>query len=116
MLPEFTIDEQFLKDVLYTKTHSKFDGRTDLTPEETVELLQGKHTWTMSGSADHPVFANLRNVLEAQGHIRTERSWCNGDRVLAPFKLNGVIFGAGDKFPSAAAMSGHLKFERKWGE
>lgn len=116
MLPEFTIDDQFLKDVTTIEKHSKFDGRDDLTPEELVEVLEGRDTWTIRGSKDHPVFANLRNVLESLGFIRTERSWCNGDRVLEPFKLNGIIFGVGDKFPSAAAMSGHLKFERDWRE
>lgn len=116
MLPEFTIDDQFLKDVTTIEHRSKFEGRDDLTPEELVEVLEGRDTWTIRGSQDHPVFANLRNTLEAQGYIRTERSWCNGDRVLEPFKLNGIIFGVGDKFPSAAAMSGELKFKQKFPE
>lgn len=110
MIPEFTIEEQFLTSVMITRTGSKFDGRTDLDAQEMLELLQGKHTWTTTKSEDHPVFANLRNVLEAQGHIRIQRGFWNGDRVLTPFKLNGVEFNTSDRFVCAAAMSSYLKY------
>ena len=110
MLPEFEIDPQFLTDVTVIERSSKFDGRTDLTQQEMIELLEGQHIWTCTKSENHPVFANLRNVLEAQGYISVEKRWWNGDRVLEPFKLNGIIFGVGDQFPCASAMSGHLKY------
>lgn len=62
---------------------------------------------TQSGttqSVNHPGFEHLRTTLERNGHIHTERTWCNGDRVLKPFRLNNKWFDVGEQFPCAIAM------------
>jgi hypothetical protein len=60
---------------------------------------------TSIGHIDHPKFTELRDKLEAQGYIETERSFINGDRVLKPFFVNGKKFNFGEKFPSSSYMS-----------
>lgn len=60
---------------------------------------------TSIGYVDHPKFTELRDKLEAQGYIETERSFINGDRVLKPFFVNGKKFNFGEKFPSSSYMS-----------
>lgn len=114
-LKQFTINEQYITDVTIRKTGSIYGDRTDLTAEETFNLLNGKGTWTSTWSEDHPEFAKLRNQLEELGYIKTERGWWNGDRVLKPFKLNEWSFRKGDKFSSAAAMSNSIHCARKFG-
>lgn len=55
-------------------------------------------------SVDHPSFTKLRNHLEREGLIETQRNWCNGDRVLKAFYLNNYLMLPSDKFASASAM------------
>ena len=55
-------------------------------------------------SEDHPAFTELRNRLEKEGYIKTERSWSNGDRVTKPFYLNNMYFEVGDQFSCAPAL------------
>lgn len=64
-------------------------------------------SWNRSGSIysqDHPAFTSLRNRLEKEGYIKTERSWLNGDRVTKPFYLNNMYFEIGERFSSAPAL------------
>ena len=70
---------------------------------------------TISKSVDHPAFAALREHLDARGYITIQTGWVNGDRVIKPFCLNEVYFGVGDKFVCASAMSGHIKYRKKYG-
>ena len=63
-----------------------------------------------TGSIDHPSFTHVRDWLATNGYIHKE-SWCNGDYALKPFYFNDVVFDVNDKFPSAAAMKGHLKYK-----
>lgn len=93
----YIIDEEFLTSVPVSFYH--LNGK-------------GQKTGSMS-SVDHPAFTSLRDHLEAVGYIKTERHWCNGDRVIKPFYLNDFYFNIGDKFSSAAAMAGKFRFERK---
>lgn len=62
---------------------------------------------------DHPAFSNLREYLGREGFIKIERSWWNGDRVLKPFYLNGLLFNKGDQFASASAQSYNAKRKMK---
>ena len=72
----------------------------------------GGSSGTISHHVDHPAFAKLRNFLENRGFIETSRVSVNGDKVLKPFYLNKVYFGIGDRFFSASAMSGHLRYKQ----
>lgn len=93
--------------------------------EEYLTSLNEAFTWisptghgpsgTISKSVDHPAFAALRKHLDQRGFIEMQTGWVNGDRVIKPFCLNEVYFGVGDKFVSACAMAGHLKYRRKYG-
>jgi hypothetical protein len=65
------------------------------------------------GFIDHPKFTELRDKLEMDGYIKTERSWSNGDRVLKPFKLNSITFKKDDKFPCASALSVIISVRKK---
>ena len=64
---------------------------------------------TISGNSystiDHPEFTELRDRLEKDGYIQTERSWWNGDKVTHPFTLNGMKFKTGEQFPCACALA-----------
>jgi len=62
-------------------------------------------------SVDHPAFTHLRDRLEQDGYIKTNRSCSNGDYVLKRFKLNDHWFEKGDQFPCASAMRGVLKLD-----
>ena len=66
-------------------------------------------TGTSTGNKDHPKFTKLRDKLEQNGYISTERRYWNGDRVLVNFSLNGLLFKKGDQFPCATAMNVRLK-------
>lgn len=68
---------------------------------------------TIAHAVDHPAFAALREHLAHRGYIKMETGWVNGDRVTKPFHLNGVPFNVGDKFLSASAMEGHLKYHKR---
>lgn len=112
-LDSFTLDEQYIVDQVVRETHNPYAGRDDLTDEELLKAIAGRGIYTTTRSQDHPEFTKLRELLGAQGHIRIERGYWNGDRVLKPFQLNGVEFYQGGKFPCAAAMRHHLEWKRK---
>jgi hypothetical protein len=110
----YTLDDSFAWDVSYRQEWSKYDNKTDLTPTELLEVIKGVDKSVSIGNDDHPEFKKLRNQLEAEGYIKCERSWWNGDRVLKPFTLNGVDFNVDGNFPCGAAMKIHLEIERKY--
>ena len=56
------------------------------------------------GTKDHPEFTKLRNRLCKLGYISIQPSYCNGDRVLKPFKLNKLSFKKGEQFSCASAL------------
>ncbi|MFY0656278.1 MAG: hypothetical protein JXR12_05955 [Neptunomonas phycophila] len=76
-----------------------FDGISYRSPK-------GEKYGTLSHS-DHPAFAHLRDHLENNGYIATERSWSNGDTVLKSFYLNNYLFMPGEQFSCATAMWCH---------
>ena len=113
-LKNFEIDDEYITDVTIRRSGSIYGDRTDLTDNELLKVLKGQAQWHSTENTDHPEFAELRNLLEQQGYIKTERGWWNGDRVTKSFKLNGVIFRPGEKYPCGAAMRHHLDWKRKY--
>ena len=71
------------------------------------EMVKGTYYTTI----DHPKFTILRNRLGAEGYIKIVDHFWNMDRVLKPFKLNGVLFSVGDKFCCGAALG--IQFQVK---
>lgn len=94
-MKKFGISEDFL-----TQTTVRY-GYTDTS---------GTYCVTTS-NVDHPSFDALRTYLGNVGLIKIERGWWNGDRVVEPFILNDKEFEVGERFPSAGAMKGHLKYK-----
>jgi hypothetical protein len=106
---DFTIDPEYLTSVTIRdewNTYTK-NGRVP-TAEELILIIQGKGGCSATSSADHPEFAKLREQLGADGYIKIQRSWWNGDTVLKAFTLNGRRFRVGVQFSSGSAMGTHL--------
>ena len=109
------IDRSFLTSVEIYKEWSMFGhiAPDDLTPDQVFKIIRGDDRISSQHSEDHPEFARLRNSLEQQGYIKTQRNCWNGDHVTKTFTFNGARFKKGERFPSGCAMSGHLKFIKK---
>ena len=105
----FEINPEYVTDIAITKTFYRHANKSMLTNEELIEVIKNPVSSSTYNTEDHPEFARLRDQLEAQGYIRCERNWSNGDRVLKPFSLNGVAFESGEQFCCAAAMKFHLE-------
>jgi hypothetical protein len=112
-LKQFYLDESLDWNVSTYKEWNSYLAKDVVTSEDLVEVIKGKGHCSITGDDDGPEFKALRNQLEADGYIRCERSWWNGDRVLRAFKLNGVTFRKHDQFSCGAAMKHHLRFTRK---
>ena len=113
MIKEFAIDPAYVTEVS-VRTDYPFQPPADkATDEDIIRALKHRGGTYSIQSVDHPEFMALRDRLEAEGYIRTERQWWNGDRVLKRFRLNGVLFRPGEQFSSAAAMKWHLEWELK---
>lgn len=112
-IKEFYLDESLEWDVTTHRTWNSYLDKEVVTDEDLVEVLKGKGHWSTTGSDDGPEFKALRNQLEADGYIECQRSWWNGDRVLKPFRLNGLRFKKGEQFSSGAALKFHMDFLRK---
>jgi hypothetical protein len=111
---DFYINDAYLTDVTVREDFTPRINSRDITPDQLIEIIKNAGRCYSIGSKDHPEFAKLRDQLEQQGYIVTERSWWNGDRVLKKFTLNGVKFRKHAQFPCAAAMRGHLQFAKKY--
>jgi hypothetical protein len=106
-------------------------GEVTLTPKivENPEVKIPEHLVTdcmirysiddygITGSADHPAFAELRRVLNGHGYIEIPPYACwNGDRVLKRFRFNGFQLEPGDKFYCAGAWATHINLRNKRNE
>jgi hypothetical protein len=113
----FTIDEEYITDIHFHKEWGMFDKipKDQLTHEQLIKIIKGEDRCSMSGSKEHPEFLKLRDILEEQGYIKTERSWSNGDRVLKDFTLNGFKFIKNSTFFCAAALKSRINYCRKQG-
>ena len=109
----FEIDESFLTSVIEVTYHNYYQNKDILTDEELVKALKYNGNISSMSSDDHPEFKILRNKLEEQGYIKTQRNWWNGDSVLKPFTLNGVKFKKNEQFPSGAAIKYTVQSKRK---
>ena len=105
----FEIDPAYVTEVTVHQTYYRHADKTTLTNEELIDVIKNPVVGLCTSSEDHPEFTKLRDQLEAQGYIRCERNWSNGDRVLKPFSLNSVAFEPGEQFCCAAAMKYHLE-------
>ena len=115
MIKKFNIDEQYITDVTVRTEYDFIKDRSNITHDELIKILKGWDKSVSISSKDHDEFTKLRNQLEQEGYIKTQRSWWNGDRVLKTFRLNEWTFKKGHKFPCAAAMSTNIKVARKNG-
>ncbi len=115
MYKQFNIDEQFICDVTVRTEYDQIKDRNNPTNEDLIKILKGWDISVSISNKDHDEFTKLRNQLEQEGYIKTERGWSNGDRVLKPFKMNEWKFHKGHKFPCAAAMSNSIACARKHG-
>lgn len=115
-LKQFYLDEDLDWEVTTYKEWNSYLVKDVVTDEDLLEVIKGKGKCSMTGSDDGPEFKALRNQLEADGYIQCQRSWWNGDRVLKPFKLNGITFRKQEQFSCGAAMKHHLQFTRRYNE
>lgn len=67
--------------------------------------------WSLlSGTQDHPAFAELRKRLASLGLIEIPPYPCwNGDQVTKRFRFNGIQLEVGDRFYCAAAWQYYKK-------
>lgn len=115
MLKQFFIDETFICDVSTVTITCLLENPADPTPNDIIRILKGHDKIVSTSSRDHEQFAQLRDQLEQQGYIETQRQWWNGDRVIKSFKLNEWTFRRGHKFPCAAAMKCSIDCARQHG-
>ena len=111
----FTIDEEYITDITIRTEYDYIKDRNNPTQEDIIKILKGYDKSVSISNKDHDEFTKLRNQLEEQGYIKTERSWWNGDRVLKPFYLNGWRFKKNHRFPCAAALANSIACARKHG-
>lgn len=104
-MKNFEIDPKYLTTVTIHKEwfSSKYHDMSD--EEKLISKIKGEnHRCISTSSLDHPEFAKLREQLGDEGYIKIERGWWNGDVVIKPFILNGVIFEIGEEFQCGAAI------------
>ena len=112
-LKQFTIDEQYITDVTVRTETSLLDNPENPTHEDLIKIIKGHDKMVSISNKDHDEFTKLRNTLEEQGYIVTQRGWWNGDRVIKGFKLNGFPLKKGERFYSAGAMKGSFILAKK---
>jgi hypothetical protein len=112
-LKQFYLDETLDWEIYIHRQWNSYANKDIISDDDLVELLKGGGHCASFSSDDAPEFKALRNQLEADGYIRCERMWWNGDRVLRAFQLNGVTFRKHDQFCCGSAMKHHLSFTRK---
>jgi hypothetical protein len=115
MLRNFEIDQQYITDVSVETKFNRLDNPENPTFEDLIKIIKGSDKVTSLSHKDHDEFTKLRNFLEAQGYITTERNSWNGDRVVKSFKLNGWTFRKGRRFPCATALKNSIHCAQKFG-
>ena len=112
-LKHFYLDETLEWHITIHKKWNSYLSKETVTDEDLVEVIKGHGDCSITGSDDGPEFKNLRNQLEELGYITCVRTWWNGDRVVKPFQLNGLLFKKGEQFSCGAALKFHMEFLRK---
>ena len=113
-LKQFLIPDEFIKDETVRTETDLIKDRNNPTNEELIKILKGWDKIVSISNKDHDEFTKLRNLLEEQGYITTQRNCWNGDRILKSFKLNEWTFRKNHKFPCAAAMRVSIDCARKY--
>lgn len=111
----FTIPEEYITDVTVRIEHDFIEDRNNPTYDDIIKVLKGYDKSVSISNKDHDEFTKLRNQLENEGYIQTQRGWWNGDRVLKPFYLNGWRFKKNHRFPCASAMRNSIECAKKYG-
>lgn len=112
---DFYINDEYLTDILVTSSYGPNIDHDNPSDDDLIEVLKNPGpSCTITGTEDHPEFAQLRDLLEQQGYIQCQRNWVNGDRVLKSFTLNDVPFEPNEKFCCAAAMKFHIQVRKKY--
>ena len=109
---DFYINETSCCSVTIRDEWSMFRGKEKLIDEELIKVLKGEDRCSSIRSVDHPEFNALREKLGAEGYIKIQRSWWNGDFVTKDFTLNDVKFCKGDQFLSGAAILHGIKYRK----
>ena len=107
--PQFSIDEYYLCTVNTVTYRSLLSNPEQPTDDDLVKILKNEHQCSYRSDDDHPEFKKLRSHLGEKGYIQIQRGWWNGDRVVKPFKLNGVLFRKGSSFNCGGALAYTLK-------
>lgn len=110
---KFYLNEEFITDETVIKKGNTILDKGSVSNQDLISLIKGEGYWSTVSHQDHPEFTKLRDQLEQEGYIRTERNFWNGDSVIKPFYFNDVKFKAGDTFYCAVAMKGHIKLKKK---
>lgn len=111
----FTIDEQYITNVVVRTQHDLIKDRSNPTPEDLCKIRSGTDKIVVTGNKDHDEFTHLRLQLEELGYIKVEKRWWNGDVVIKPFYLNGWQFKKGNRFPCAAALHTSISCAKEYG-
>jgi hypothetical protein len=111
----FTIPEEYITDVTVRIEHDFIEDRNNPTYDDIIKVLKGYDKSVSISNKDHDEFTKLRDQLESEGYIQTQRGWWNGDRVLKPFYLNGWRFKKNHRFPCASAMRNSIECAKKYG-
>jgi hypothetical protein len=100
-MKQFTIDIEYCTSVTKRREFDLYK-----TEEERIlaVLKYGTAKGSSMWSEDHPEFTKLREQLGAEGFIKIERGWWNGDVVIKPFILNGKKFKKNAQFSCGAAI------------
>jgi hypothetical protein len=116
-LKNFEIAEEYLSSVnVVQEAEYTLQSPLEYVPEHIREMFKdGKAKMTTQSWADHPEFVKLRHLLEAEGYVRVEWGWWNGDRVLKAFTLNGIRFYKDGQFPCASALGIQYKIAKENG-
>lgn len=111
---KFTIDEAYLTGVNGIREYSVYQNipADKLTPEQLVRIIKGEDRVKEVSAMDHPEFTKLRDFLEENSYIRTEKRWWNGDIVLKTFELNGHVFERDEKFLCASALKVSFNYKK----
>jgi hypothetical protein len=109
---DFYINETSCCSVTIREEWSIFRGKEKLTDDELVKVLMGQDRCSSIKSDDHPEFKALREKLGAEGYIKIQRNWWNGDFVTKDFTLNGVKFCKGDQFLSGSAILHDIQYRK----
>jgi hypothetical protein len=107
-MKSFTLDEEYICDVSVV-TYMKFENGDEPNAKELLNILKYGRDRCIT-SKDHDEFTKLRDQLEQEGYIKTQRNCWNGDTVLKPFLFNDKKFVKGERFVCGSAMQGHLKY------